>query len=122
MTDETSMIVELFGKVAALEADRDAWKRRAEAMECDLHISINHLDNRCELCDHNQPCGEGICPQYIGGVGVTGHPDWEWSCMGFEFGTCPALVNTPCQGCVLGNHWQWRGPCAENGGDMSEAD
>lgn len=36
MTDETSMIVELFGKVAALEADRDAWKRRAEAAERDL--------------------------------------------------------------------------------------
>ncbi len=52
MTDETSMIVELFGKVAALEKDRDAWKRRAEAAERDLGYMIP-----CETCKE-QPLSE----------------------------------------------------------------
>ncbi len=47
MTDETSMIVELFGKVAALEKDRDAWKRRAEAAERDLGAL-----RPCYCCEH----------------------------------------------------------------------
>lgn len=52
MTDETSMIVELFGKVAALEADRDAWKRRAEAAERDLGWMLI-----CQTCKY-APIGE----------------------------------------------------------------
>lgn len=108
--------------IKALSVDSDTLKRRAEAAERDLHSVINGVDDGCLLCAHYHPCAGKDCPQYISGVGMIGqdgkrYPTLKWSCDDFEYGTCPAMENTPCNGCDFENHWQWRGPCKENGGE-----
>lgn len=107
--------------IEKLSADRDAWKRRCEAAEWDLRSAVRGTDV-CRLCAHYHPCGKDVCPQYISGSGATGwngkeHPDLRWACVDFDADDCPAWKNTPCHECDSVNHWQWRGPCAENGGE-----
>lgn len=97
------------------------WKHRAEAAERDLHSIIRQADDGCNLCRHYQPCMGKDCPKYISGKGATDeggmeYPNFPWTCEEFDFGTCPLLENTPCNGCDFENHWEWRGPCEENGG------
>lgn len=113
-------------KVAAdmikkLSADRDAWKRRAEAAERDMFSVIKLTDDACQLCAHYQACKEEACPRFTSGMGVTDldgtqYPNMKWTCMDFKYGTCKMLEDTPCNGCNFENHWTWRGPRAENGG------
>lgn len=110
--------------IQALSVDSDTWKRRAEALERDLHSVIKSVDDGCLLCAHHHPCPGKDCPQYVAGIGATGkdgkeYHDFKWTCEDFEFGTCPAMENTPCNGCDFENHWKWRGPCEENGGKQS---
>lgn len=92
---------DLYAQMNQLIHQRDSWRRRAEAAERDLHSAIT-ADVGCALCAHRHECNgcdnEGICTKQ------------------FEFGTCPAMKDTPCNGCDFENHWRWRGPCAENGG------
>ena len=56
------------------------------------------------------------CDKYIEGVGGYGQdgkhfPDWKWSCMDFDFGTCPRLEDTPCNECFDNDckGFEWRG-------------
>ncbi len=108
--------------IEKLSADRDTWKLRADAALRDLRSVIKHADDGCLLCAHYHPCAGKDCPQYISGTGATDkegkeYPDFKWSCDDFEYGTCPAMENTPCNGCDFENHWEWRGLCEENGGE-----
>lgn len=89
------------------------WKHRAEAAERDLRSIIRQADDGCRLCAHHQPCRGKDCPNYIGDKE---DPRLTWPCDVFDFGICPPLENSPCNGCVFNNHWKWRGPCEENGG------
>lgn len=70
-------------------------------------------DEVCSYCKHNYHCGDTKCDEYIEGVGMTdekgNYYDWEWSCLDFDWGTCSKLENTPCNGCDLINHFEWRG-------------
>ena len=70
-------------------------------------------DEVCTYCKHNYHCGDTECDVYIEGVGMTdenGHYyDWKWSCRNFDWGTCSKLEDTPCNGCDLINHFEWRG-------------
>lgn len=126
LSDESKSCVDRLMEAAAddleeMRASRDTWKKRAEAAVQDLRSVIRYADKGCELCAHYIPCTGKDCPQYISGTGATGqdgkqYPDFKWTCDDFEYGQCPAMENTPCNGCDFKNHWQWRGSCAENGG------
>ena len=67
--------------------------------------------NICEYCEHYIPCLGKECEKYISGIGdVEGKsPDWKWSCEDFDFGECPMLENTPCNGCYLESNFSWNG-------------
>jgi hypothetical protein len=75
---------------------------------------LNH-DDVCEYCKYNQPCRGEKCDAYIKGKDAWDHNgckhDWEWSCEDFNFGECPKLENTPCNGCIKNNMrgFEWRG-------------
>lgn len=104
-----------------LTHERDTCQKRAEAAVQDLRSVIKYADKGCELCAHYIPCAGKDCSKYISGTGATGqdgkeYPDFKWTCEDFDYGQCPAMENTPCNGCDFVNHWQWRGPCAEDGG------
>lgn len=93
-------------------------KARCEAAERDLRSVIQYADEGCKLCVHHHECQSRNCPNYIEGMGATdwdgkSHPDFKWTCRDFEFGTCAALENTPCNGCDFENHFSWRGPGKE---------
>ena len=67
----------------------------------------------CNLCKHHYPCEYMDCDGYEEGVGMTDktgkYYDWKWSCLDFDYGTCEKLKNTPCNGCDLINHVEWKG-------------
>ena len=87
--------------------------RKFNALFDDFRNVILKSDEVCNYCKHFKPCDGKSCKQYIEGVGAynhTGHKhDWEWSCMDFNYGECPMLENTPCNGCNFKNNWEWRG-------------
>lgn len=94
--DEAASIIE------KLSADRDAWQRRCEAAERDIRGLIKSIDCACDFCTHHRVC--------------KGCENEKTCSKAFEFCTCPAMKDTPCNGCNFENNFQWRGPCAENGG------
>lgn len=115
------LIESMTAELEQAKQERDTWERRGEAVERDLHSIIRYAEDGCLFCAHHLTCAGKDCPRYMSGMGLTDpdgkeYPDWKWTCEDFEFGTCPLLENTPCNGCDFENHWQWRGPCAENGG------
>ncbi len=120
-SEAANMIENLSAQCAKQRKECDKWKLRAEAAEKDLHSIIRYAEDRCKLCTHYRPCHGKDCPQYVSGVGATGpngkeYPDFKWSCEDFDYGTCPAMEDTPCNGCDFENNWQWRGPCEEKEG------
>lgn len=91
------------------------WKKKFDALYEDMRSVIKKCDEGCKLCIHNHVCQEENCPKFEKGVGAVGedgteHPDFKWTCMDFDWGTCPMLENTPCKDCDFQNHWEWRGP------------
>ena len=97
---------------ARLTAERDA-------AVADIRFMLSHPDDGCDLCGNKRECKEEKCPAYTSGIGAIDqqsgkeYPDFKWTCMDFDYGTCDFLENTPCNGCDFKNHWQWRG--AEGG-------
>lgn len=55
------------------------------------------------------------CPHYDEGVGGTidgRYQNFKWTCQDWEHGTCPVLVNTPCNGCFDSKNYdgfEWKG-------------
>ena len=86
-----------------------------EALLKDFKEFILNPDDACKYCKHNQPCHGKECECYIEGRGAedeNGYKyDWQWSCEDFNFGECPKLENTPCNGCIKHNMqgFEWRG-------------
>jgi hypothetical protein len=94
-------------QLVALKAERDA------AVE-DLKRAIDS-DDVCTFCKHDVFCQGDKCDKYIEGKGATNDKgelvDWDWTCMDFNYGTCPKLENTPCDGCFENDMsgFEWRG-------------
>lgn len=113
-------------RVLTDDSDAAAWKKKYEAVLADLHSIVKKCDDGCVLCVHNHVCQGEKCPKYEKGVGAVGKdgtefPDFKWSCMDFDWGTCPMMENTPCNGCDFQNHWEWRGiQEVQNGSDSPE--
>lgn len=91
------------------------YSKKFEALLKDFKEFILHSDDVCKYCKHNQPCRGKECECYVEGRGAedkNGYThDWQWSCEDFDWGTCPKLENTPCNGCIKHNlqGFEWRG-------------
>ena len=96
---------------SAIETNKQLTKQLNAAVE-DLKRALWD-DEVCSYCKYNYHCGDIKCDEYIEGVGMTdekgNYYDWEWSCRDFDWGTCAKLENTPCNGCDLKKHFEWRG-------------
>ena len=99
---------------SAIEANKDL-KKRYNALFNDFKELILERDDVCVYCKHTQPCNGKECEFYIEGTEAWDHNgckhDWEWSCEDFNFGECPKLENSPCNGCIENNRmgFEWRG-------------
>jgi hypothetical protein len=100
---------------AALErltAERDA------AVEDMTAVLKRDSDDICAYCKNRIECKKEQCEKYSSGVGdVDGnYPDWKWTCMDFDYGTCSLLADTPCNGCFDDDcsGFEWRG-CTRSG-------
>lgn len=91
----------------------DFYSERCQKLEEDFTELVMLSENICSYCKNNiERKGKG-CEKYCEGIGgVDGKfPDWKWTCMDFDFGTCPLLEGTPCNGCFENNAegFEWRG-------------
>lgn len=92
--------------------------KKFETLLKDFKELILNPNDVCKYCKHYQPCLGKDCESYVKGRGVQdlkGYTfDWQWTCEHFEFGTCPKLENTPCNGCIKHNMsgFEWRGVVA----------
>ena len=100
---------------------------RAEAAEARADAMVEYMtavlkrdsDDICAYCKNRIECKNEQCKKYSSGVGdVDGnYPDWKWTCMDFDYGTCFLLADTPCNGCFENDcsGFEWRGPQAGKG-------
>ena len=95
-------------KIERLTAERDA------AVEDMTAVLKRDSDDICAYCKNRIECKNEQCEKYSSGVGdVDGnYPDWKWTCMDFDYGTCLLLADTPCNGCFDDDYigFEWRGP------------
>lgn len=94
----------------------DFYAERCQNLEEELIDLIMESENICSYCNNNIECKGKKCEKYCegkGGYGQDGQhfPDWKWTCMDFDYGTCPLLENTPCNECFDNNcrGFYWRG-------------
>lgn len=102
---------------AALEiiaALRESQRRADAAVEDMAAVLKRDSDDICAYCKNRIECKNEQCEKYSSGVGdVDGnYPDWKWTCMDFDYGTCFLLADTPCNGCFENDYsgFEWRGP------------
>ena len=101
-----------------LDAAADALERltaeRDAAVEDMTAVLKRDSDDICAYCKNRIECKNEQCEKYSSGVGdVDGnYPDWKWTCMDFDYGTCFLLADTPCNGCFDDDYtgFEWRGP------------
>lgn len=110
-------------QIKALSKENKQLRKRLDASLKDMRTLVKNADNGCDVCAHHHVCAGKQFPEYIEGVGVkwsdeSDIPNMRWSCMDFEFGTCPMLQDTPCADCDFENNWKWRDAPAE--GDTHE--
>ena len=96
---------QLVQQISVLQEERDAAVK-------DL-MNVFWDDEVCNYCKYKHHCEDEKCSEYIEGKGCydedSRYFDWKWSCRDFDWGTCAKLENTPCNGCDLINHFEWRG-------------
>ena len=109
---------EATARAEAAEAERDA------AVEDMTAVLKRDSDDICAYCKNRIECKNEQCEKYSSGVGdVDGnYPDWKWTCMDFDYGTCSLLADTPCNGCFDDDckGFEWRGPVAGKGDALNE--
>ena len=115
----------LISEVEQLAARAEAAEARADAAIEDMTAVLKRdSDDICAYCKNRIECKNEQCEKYSSGVGdVDGnYPDWKWTCMDFDYGTCSLLADTPCNGCFDDDckGFEWRGPVAEKGDAPNE--
>ena len=100
-------------------------QRRGQAAVEDMTAVLKRdSDDICAYCKNRIECKNEQCEKYSSGVGdVDGnYPDWKWTCMDFDYGTCSLLADTPCNGCFDDDYkgFEWRGPQAGKGDAPNE--
>lgn len=99
---------------SAIETNKQLTKRLNAAIE-DIKKAVDD-EILCNFCKYDAPCQGEKCDKYIEGRGMTfkgagQYIDEKWTCMDFDFGTCPKLEDTPCNGCFENDmrSFEWRG-------------
>ena len=83
-----------------LDAAADALERltaeRDAAVEDMTAVLKRDSDDICAYCKNRIECKNEQCEKYSSGVGdVDGnYPDWKWTCMDFDYGTCSDRKST----------------------------
>lgn len=92
----------------------ESQRREKAAVENMTAVLKRDSDDICAYCKNRIECEGQQCEKYSSGVGdVDGnYPDWQWTCMDFDYGTCSLLEDTPCNGCFDDDYkgFEWRGP------------
>lgn len=98
-------------------------QRREKAAVDDLTAALKQsTDDICSYCKNTIKCNGKDCEFYEAGtgasIGETRYPDFKWTCMDFNFGTCTAMEKTPCFECFDNDYsgFEWRGPVTEEEG------
>lgn len=99
---------------SAIETNKQLAKRLNAAIN-DIKKAIDS-DDVCSFCKYDTPCQGEKCNQYIEGRGMTiekngQYIDEKWTCMDFNYGTCPKLEYSSCNGCFENDMkgFKWRG-------------
>lgn len=99
---------------SAIETNKQLIKQLNTAIE-DIKKAVDD-EILCNFCKYDAPCQGEKCDKYIDGKGMTfektgQYIDEKWTCMDFEYGTCPKLEDTPCNGCFDNkmNGFEWKG-------------
>ena len=94
----------------------DFYSERCQNLEEDFTKLVMQSEDICKYCKNNTECKGKDCEKYCegkGGYGQDGQhfPEWKWTCREFDFGTCPLLEDTPCNGCFENgcSGFEWRG-------------
>ena len=99
----------------------ESQRRERAAVEDMTAVLKRDSDDICAYCKNRIECKSQQCEKYSSGVGdVDGnYPDWKWTCMDFDYGTCSLLADTPCNGCIEDDckGFEWRGPQEAGKGD-----
>lgn len=97
---------------SAIETNKHLIKRISVLLKEIRELAIKSEDV-CKYCKHHQPCEGRNCKDYIEGKDAWDdkhcYHDWVWSCQDFNYGECPKLENTPCNGCNFENNFEWKG-------------
>ena len=122
---EHSQCAVLLARIAELEARLAASQHREQAAVEDMTAVLKRdSDDICAYCKNRIECKNEQCEKYSSGVGdVDGnYPDWKWTCMDFDYGTCSLLADTPCNGCFDDDckGFEWRGQQAGKGDAPNE--
>ena len=87
--------------------------RKINALLKDFKDVIIESEDICKYCKNYQPCEGKNCKDYVEGKGAWDNKhcyyDWVWSCQDFNYGECPKLENTLCNGCNRRNNFVWKG-------------
>lgn len=98
------------GEIARLRAELAKVKSQRDELAV-------KTDGVCDLCANNLKCQGRECEKFCegdapAGVDQCGRPysAFHWTCEDFNFGTCPKLENTPCNGCYDDNYrgFRWK--------------
>lgn len=99
--------------IEKLNDENRQFTEKFSALSKDFYEIIIKSEDVCKYCKHHQPCEGKNCKDYIEGKGAWDdkhcYYDWVWSCQDFNYGECPKLENTPCNGCNFENNFEWKG-------------
>jgi len=100
----------IFNEAKILKSERD------KAIDDITDILKEGTYNICDYCKNYIECKGEDCDCYDKGIGVIGKngkefPDFKWTCIDFDYGTCEKFKDTPCNGCYLNNcnGFKWKG-------------
>lgn len=117
IADAATSIDLLIKENKMLKADlmvQNKLKMQLSAAIADLQDMATRCHELCCYCKHHHHCDGERCESYIDGVGGTidgTYANFKWSCMDFNYGECPKLENTICNGCIDSGSvgFEWRG-------------
>lgn len=93
----------LLAEIDRLTAENAELKQQlTDTQERLIDTIKKHCDDVCRYCENRIECKGKSCEKYINGIGdIEGkYPNVKWSCEDFDYGTCPLMEKSPCNGCI----------------------
>lgn len=93
-----------------LKSENDELKEKlCKAEERIRLLATGDCEIPCDVCEYQKPCSKENCEYYEEDTVVFNGKKSPWSCFDFDWGTCKAMENTPCNGCDFEKHFKWNG-------------